>query len=102
MVDRYTIDSSQSWGGRLSGSLKGMISGLFIGIIGVVILFWNEGNSVHQHKALSEGLKTVIDIPSPIVDAANEGKLVHLIGKAETNGTVSDDLFGVTPQTLWN
>ena len=97
MADTVFRTSTHSWGGRLTGSIKGVLVGLIFGIAGISILVWNEGNSVREHKALEEGLKAVIDVPDiATINAENEGKLIHLIGEAETNAEVSDSFFGVT------
>jgi hypothetical protein len=62
----------------------------------VVLLFWNEGRAVKTYKTLKEGAGKVVSIAADRVDAANEGKLVHLSGMTKTDAVLSDAEFGVS------
>lgn len=41
-----TETTTESWGSRLGNSIKGVIVGLGLFVLGFPVLFWNEGNSV--------------------------------------------------------
>ena len=94
--DTYTEVTTQSWGSRLAGSFKGILFGLVMIGLATWLLFWNEGRSVRRARALNEGAGAVVSVTAGAVDPANEGKLVHLSGLAETFEILRDPTFGVT------
>jgi len=100
MSDSFQVTSSSSWFSRLGKSLGGIVAGLVMLIIGVVLLFWNEGRAVKTYKTLKEGQGLVIDVNADAVDAANEGKLVHLTADATTEGILSDEDFGISSNAI--
>lgn len=86
--------TTESWGSRLGGSLKGVLVGAGLFVAGIPLLFWNEGRAVKTAKALEEGEAACVSLPSAdSVDAQNEGKLIHLTGNAVTQDTLTDGLF---------
>ncbi len=93
-------ENRPSWASRLGSSFKGVLAGLVLFIAGFPILFWNEGRAVDTAKRLAEGAGAVIDVPVDKIDSANEGKLVHVSGKADVRGVVTDDLFGLSAPAL--
>lgn len=95
MADVVTETTKVSWGSRLGGSLKGIITGVALVCAGVSLLFWNEGRSVDRAKALDETSAKVISLDSPKVDYANDGKVIHVTGKATTADVISDYIFPV-------
>ena len=64
------------------------------------LLFWNEGRAVTTARSLKEAAEEVIAVDATRVDPANEGKLIHFSGKAETSETLLDDQFGVSVQAV--
>ena len=100
MSDSFTEVSTQGWFSRIGGSIKGILFGLLMAVVAVPLLFWNEGRAVKRHKTLQEGAGAVVSVASDKVDAANEGKLVHLSGVADTTETLTDAKFGVSVQGL--
>jgi hypothetical protein len=98
--DSYTEVTSESWFSRIGGAFKGILLGLVLFIAAFPLLFWNEGRAVKTYKTLQEGGGAVISVPADKVDPANEGKLIHLNGKAVTEATLSDPVFGVTANAL--
>ena len=46
-----TETTTESWGSRLGNSIKGVIVGLGLFVLGFPVLFWNEGNSVKTAKS---------------------------------------------------
>ena len=96
-----TETTTESWGSRLGGSIKGVLVGLALFVAGFPVLFWNEGNSVKTAKAIDEGEGACISVESNAkVDAEYEGKLVHLSGKAATQDVLSDGVFGVSATAI--
>ncbi|MBV8315052.1 MAG: hypothetical protein JOZ53_08950, partial [Planctomycetaceae bacterium] len=94
--DSYTETSSQGWSSRLGNAFLALPFGLILFLASFVVLFWNEGRSVRTAKALAEGQAAVVSIPSDRVDAANEGKLVHISGEATTDQTLEDPQFHIS------
>jgi len=88
------------WGGRLMESIKGVLVGVVLFLASFVVLFWNEGRAVKTAKALEEGAGAVVSVQADPIDAANEGKLVHMTGEATTEETLTDPDFGVSAQAI--
>ncbi len=100
MSDQFSESTSTSWFSRLADSIKGVLVGLVLFLLAIPALWWNEGRAVQTFKSLTEGAGAVISVPADKVDPANEGKLVHMSGKATTTATVSDPTFGVSATAL--
>lgn len=98
--DSYTQVTSRSWSSRLVGSLTGILVGVVLVVVAVGLLWWNEGRAVKRARALEEGASQVVSVAADSVDVANEGRLVHLSGRAETDETLADPQFGVALQAL--
>lgn len=99
-ADRYTEVSSQSLGGRLGGSLVGMLIGLILIVVAIGLLAWNEGRAVKRARALQEGAGQVVSVSADAVDPANQGRLIHVSARAETDEQLTDPEFGVTARAL--
>ena len=84
---------TRSYGKRVGDSFKGVIGGLIAIVAGIVLLWWNEGNSVKTYQALKEGRKECVEAPYDKVDDALDGKLVHVSGKAATAEVLNDEVF---------
>jgi len=95
MADSVTTVTRTSWFQRLKNSVGGIFFGILLIIVACIILFKNEGRAVKTAKGLKEGIQNVISLPSPVQDAQNENKLVHLFGPAEVHGTLSDEEFHI-------
>lgn len=95
-MDEYTEQSSTGLGSRLLQSIKGVLVGLLLFVAAFPVLWINEGYAVRTARSLTEGAKTVVSIASGRIDPANEGKLVHVTGRATTTGNASDPVFGIT------
>lgn len=100
MADSFSVTSNTSWFGRIGKSIGGIFFGLILLLVGVVLLFWNEGRAVQTYKSLKEGQGIVVNVESGKVDPANDGKLVHLNGDAVTDGVLLDEDFGVATDAL--
>jgi tetrahydromethanopterin S-methyltransferase subunit G len=98
--DSYTEVTHQSWGSRLSGSLKGIVVGFVLIAVAISALWWNEGRAIKRTRALEEGAGQVVNVTPDRVDATNESKLIHLSGRAMTQETLSDPDFGIQAQAI--
>ncbi|MFX4450888.1 hypothetical protein ABTA90_19990, partial [Acinetobacter baumannii] len=61
----------------------------------IALLFWNEGRAVAAFAALDRGARIVVDVPADRVDPANEGRLVHLTGRATATNPLIDGATGI-------
>jgi hypothetical protein len=77
-------------------SIKGVLFGLVLFFGAFAVLFWNEGRAVKTAKALEEGSNTVQTVSIDEVSESNDGKLVHVTGRATTPDTLTDESFGVS------
>ncbi|MFZ5799586.1 MAG: TMEM43 family protein [Thermodesulfobacteriota bacterium] len=98
--DSYTEVTSQSWFGRIGNAFKGIVVGLILVAVAFFLLFWNEGRAVKRYKTLKEGGGAVISVTADQVDPGNQGKLVHLTGRADTDETLTDQVFGVSSKAI--
>ena len=96
----FTEVTNQSWFSRIGGAIKGIVFGVIIFIVGFPLLFWNEGRAVNRYKALKEGAGVVVSVADDKVDAANDGKLVHLTGLAKTEEILKDNEFGISATAI--
>ena len=94
------IVEKPSWVQRLGSSFKGVLTGFGLFIAGIILLFWNEGRAVDTAQRLKEGAAAVVEVSADQIDPANEGKLVHVSGKADTKDILSDDVFGISDNAL--
>jgi len=98
--DQFTQVTSQSWFSRIGGAFKGVLFGLLLFVIAFPLLSWNESRTVNTFKKLEGGRGIVVTVDSASVDAANEDALIHVMGKADTELTLTDPVFGVSAQAI--
>jgi len=96
MADSFQEVTSESWFGRIWDSIKSVLVGIVLFLASFILLFWNEGRAVHTARSLAEGASVVASVPADAVNAANDGKLVHVTGEATTTEKLADSEFGVT------
>ncbi len=93
----YTEVTTEGYGSRITNSLKGIIVGALFVLLGIALLFWNEGNYVKTKQALEEAEGKTVEVTNiNEVNTANQGKLVHMSGLAKTNETLKDPVFGIS------
>ena len=92
--------SHTSWGGRIKSSFKGIIFGLILFFGAFPLLFWNEGRAVKRYQTLKEGEGAVVAVSAKQVDPANQGRLVHVSARADTDETLTDATFAVSQAAL--
>lgn len=91
----YTETTRTSWFTKLKNGFIGTLIGTVLVLVAIYFLFWNEGRAIQTYRALVEGAGLVVAVDSGRVDAANDGKLVHITGAVKPNGDVSDPQFGI-------
>lgn len=84
---------------RIGNAFKGILGGFVFLIIGIILLWWNEGNNVRNLKTTAEMDRVVVDVKSDKVDSANEGKLVATYGQLINEEELNDDTFNVKIKT---
>lgn len=95
MADQVTEVTQEGWLSRLWNSIVGVLFGGVLFLAGFPLLFWNEGRAVQTAKSLDEGQSQVVTVSADKVDPANEGKLVHMTGQAQTPDTLRDPTYPV-------
>lgn len=98
--DQFTEVEHVSWFGRIGGAFKGILVGLIMFVAALPLLFWNEGRSVQEYKTLKEGGGAVVSVESDRVDPAKAGLLIHVTGKADSEASLKDPVFGVSANAL--
>ena len=76
-----------------------IVGGIIILLVGIGLLWWNEGNNVRNIQTVNEGLKNYTDIKNSEIDDKYDGKLVATSGNLAVTGEIADDEFGVTSQS---
>lgn len=94
-IDSFTEVSSQGWFSRIGGSIKGIVVGLVLCLVGPGLLWWNEGRAVERHKSLQEVGSKAVTVETGSVLPENEGKVVHMTGEVTVEGALKDGKFGV-------
>jgi len=89
------------WGSRLKDSIGSVVGGGVLFLASFVILFSNEGCSVKNAKAIKEGAKAIISLPSvEKTDPVNNGKLVHFSGRTQLGANLTDPDTGVSVEGI--
>ena len=75
----------------------GILGGLLILIIGICLLWYNEGRTVASQSTINEARKNYKDVKSDKIDDKNEGKLIATKGKIDLSEaeTLTDTIFGI-------
>ena len=84
-----------SKGSKKSGG--GIVSGLLLLVIGIGILWYNEGRTVKTQSAINEAKRNYTDIKADKIDSKYDGKLVATKGKLDISevATLTDSVFGI-------
>ena len=77
---------------------SGVLTGLLFLVIGIAVLWSNEGRTVKTQKAINYAKKNYIDVSSAKINSANDGKIVATKGKMsiEEATVPSDPVFGIS------
>ena len=68
-------------------------------IIGIGLLWWNEGNYVKTAAAIKEAKANFIQVDNAKYDSKNEGKLIATYGEYVVNEDAQDTLFKIKIKT---
>ncbi len=87
---------------KIKKLFSGVICGILFIVIGIGLLWWNEGNNVKNIKTIEEAKAGLVNISSDTVDKANDGKLVSTNGKIEISDEfLQDTMFNVkSPRSI--
>jgi len=96
----YTETTTTTYGQRLKKSGKGIVAGLVMFVVGTGLLWWNEGRTVKQTKALNQTEKVCVELDPSSVDASFEGKTVHATAVAATEDVLVDNYYGVAVNAI--
>jgi hypothetical protein len=100
VADVYNEITTVAWSRRIIGSFVGALMGFVLFFAAFPILWGNEGRSVERIRSLDQAQKLVVEASSVSIDPDNDGKLVHLTGRATTASVLSDRSFGVNESAL--
>lgn len=100
MADSHTVTTRTSYGSRIVGGFKNIVGGMLLLVLGSGLLWWNEGRTVKQHRALNEVQDLVQTVNSAEVQPVNEGGLIHANGTVVTTAGTGDEIFGVKSEGL--
>lgn len=98
--DQISVTTNTSWFSRLGGAIKGVVFGLVLVLGSIFLLSWNENRSINSIRTNNEGASAVVSVDVNRVDAANEGKLVHVSAPAVAAGQRVDTQAGVAVDGL--
>lgn len=81
---------------------SGILGGLIFLVVGIVILWSNEGRTVKTQSAILEAEKNYIQVKSDKINSKNDGKLVATKGKiiADSLDELKDDIFGINVKAV--
>lgn len=88
--------TTTSWFTRLKDAFIGILVGIGMIIGAIVLVFWNEGHSLHTAQSLDQTKKAVIAVPNSPLNTQNNLKVVYLSGLATTKDKLEDNLLGIT------
>ncbi len=76
----------------------GFVLGIILIVVGVILLWSNEGRTVKTQSAINEALKEYKDVTSEQVNPKNEGKLIATSGELDitNSGDLKDGKFNIT------
>ena len=75
----------------------GVLSGLLLLVVGIGLLWYNEGRTVKTQGTINEARKNYTDVSSETIDEKYDGKLIATKGKIDINeaDTLTDSKFGI-------
>lgn len=101
MSNSFSERSNQGYFSRLAGSFMGVLIGLLMIPGSVLLIGWNEYRTIHRTRGLLEAEQVVEEVQDAMeIVPEQNGKLVHLTGKATTEETLQDKDFAVSRVAL--
>lgn len=96
MSQSYREVSQRGYFANVKSAFAGMLFGLLFFIGSFFLLSWNEGNSVRTHADLNWAQNETVGADAQPVDAALEGRLVYVTGRAAVTQPIFDSRFAVS------
>lgn len=80
----------------------GFVGGFIILLIGIIVLWSNEGRTVREQSTINEGLKNYTDISSKKINDKYDGKLIATTGKIDLSeaSELKDSKFGISSKAV--
>ncbi len=80
----------------------GILGGIALFVIGIFVLWNNEGRTVKEQNAINEALKGYKDVSSEKIDQKNEGKIIATTGKIDLSNSseLKDSKFGISEKAV--
>lgn len=97
MVQEVT---TTSWGSRIISAFWGVLLGLALLIGSFILVFWNEGHSLHTAQSLQQTLHAVITVPNSPINPNNNLKVIYFNGLATTDDVLKEPLFHVSEKAI--
>jgi len=99
-MDQFTERTGTGFMQNLGGSLVGVLIGFLLLIGSIILIWWNEGESVKQADALEQMRDATVVLHDARVNTANDGKPVWVYGRMVPTKQLKDATFGVTSDGL--
>ncbi len=96
MADSHTVVTRTGLFGNIGRSFGGVIFGLVLFIAAFPVLFINEWHAVSLRGALTAAEAETVEVAIEPIDQANDNRLVHIVGRAETERTLGDIKFNLS------
>ena len=86
---------------KSGGIFGGIIGGIVIIIIGIGLLWWNEGRTVKVQKGINEAQSNYTQVKSDKVNSKYDGKLISTNGKLDLSqaNEIVDEVFNIKAST---
>lgn len=83
---------------RSSSKGGGILAGIIMVIVGIGLLWWNEGRTVNTQKGINEAKKKFIQVNSNKIESKNENKLIATNGKIDLSNSskLIDEDFNIS------
>lgn len=88
--------TTTSWLTRIKDAFIGILFGIALIIGAIVLVFWNEGHSLHIAQSLDQTKNVLISVPNTPINNQNNQKVVYFSGLATTKDNLVDSLLGIT------
>ena len=81
-----------------SKKTSGVLGGLLLLVVGIGLLWWNEGRTVKTQSGINEARKNYTQIKNDKIDSKYDNKLVATNGNLDLSAStdLKDDKFGIT------
>lgn len=80
----------------------GFLGGIVIFLVGIFVLWSNEGRTVKEQNAINEAMKGYTDVSSAKINSKYEGKIIATTGKIDLSNSpeVKDSKFGISTKSV--